>query len=136
VGFLAVRLAIGQVVLLLLGISQTPFHDSYIFIATPRPTLLSIPPFLSASSRTNRRFYSSSSTRSNVLGTATRLRVGRSGFRFPPVPMTERYKALVCSHSFDGITGSNPTGGTVVCVVCCTVQTKGENPGQPRQRNK
>ena len=40
------------------------------------------------------------------------------------------------SASVLGIVGSNPAGGMDVCVVCCTVETKGKKPGQSRQRNK
>jgi hypothetical protein len=40
--------------------------------------------------------------------------------------VTERSKARVCGRSLPGIAGSNPAGGMDVCVVCCTIRTKGK----------
>jgi hypothetical protein len=43
-----------------------------------------------------------------------------------PAPVTERSKARVCGGSLAGVATSNPAGGMDVCVVCCTVKTKGK----------
>ena len=42
------------------------------------------------------------------------------------IPVAERSKPRVCGRSLAGVAGSNPSGSMGVCVVCCTVRTKGE----------
>ena len=41
----------------------------------------------------------------------------------------------VYGRSLAAIAGSNPAGGMDVCVMCCTVGTKGKKPGQSGQRS-
>ena len=43
-----------------------------------------------------------------------------------PIPVAERSKASVYGRSLAGVAGSNPAGSMDVCVVCCTVRTKGK----------
>ena len=43
-----------------------------------------------------------------------------------PIPVAERSKARVCGRSLPGVTGSNPAGSMDICVVCCTLRTKGK----------
>jgi hypothetical protein len=57
---------------------------------------------------------------SNLCGTPVAyLRISRSNYRcetledikeYEPIPVAARSKASACSHSLDGIVGSNPTG--------------------------
>ena len=41
-----------------------------------------------------------------------------------PLPVAAPSKVRVCDRSLAGVAGSNPAGGTDVCVVCCIVRTK------------
>ena len=52
-----------------------------------------------------------------------------------PIPVAERSTSRVCGRSVAGVAGSNPAGGMDVCVVCCTVRTKRQKPGQSGQRS-
>jgi hypothetical protein len=58
------------------------------------------------------------------------LRAGRSG---EPIPVAERSKVRVCDRSLFQIAGSYPAGDMDVCVVYCTVRTKGKS--QDNQHN-
>ena len=43
-----------------------------------------------------------------------------------PIPVAERSWARVCGRSLAGIAGSNPAVDMNICVLCCTVRTKGK----------
>ena len=43
-----------------------------------------------------------------------------------PIAVPVRCTARVCGRSLAAVAGSNPAGRMDVCVVCCTVRTKGK----------
>ena len=55
-----------------------------------------------------------------------------------PIPVAERSKTRIYGRSLAGVAGSTPAGCMDICIVCCTVTTKGtsqDNQGKVRVKN-